>query len=75
MEGWFILSIKQSVNFTRHPQDYLDAFKKEIRENSYPQKLEKKFVMQLLALDLILQDQAPCPVNKAGVPLALLPGI
>lgn len=62
---------KTISQFRQHPQDYLDAFKKCMKIATT--EAGKEICNAIVGIGFDTTGSTPCPVNKAGVPLALLP--
>lgn len=61
-----------SINqFRHHPQDYLDSMTDAI--NKALEKCESVVRENVVGIGVDTTGSTPCPVNKEGVPLALLP--
>lgn len=57
--------------FRQHPQDYLDAFEQSVRSAALAAGEEARKHVRAIAVDTT--GSTPCPVDKNGTPLALLP--
>lgn len=57
--------------FRQHPSDYIESFESAIKDALSQISLDQRH--KIVALSLDTTGSTPAPVNKAGVPLALLP--
>ena len=57
--------------FRQHPSDYIDAMKKVIQQSLEKAGIEVR--SNVIGIGVDTTGSTPCPVNEAGVPLALTP--
>ena len=57
--------------FRQHPKDYINAMKKAI--NQALNSVEDHVRLNVIGIGVDTTGSTPCPVNAAGIPLAMLP--
>jgi len=62
----------EANQFRQHPLDYIEGFKKAVKEAIAP--LSQEAINNIAAISVATTGSTPIAINKEGIPLAMLPG-